>query len=321
MVLLMVGACGPLPMPFTKDAQTTRSDLIYKNLPPVVAVNAVNGTSIPMAKLLAESVAEELSSKEVIAYSGDKGASTHILDGWVENINDTDNAIRNPVPRHILWALTKRNGELVHSFKQTFQASSLDWDYGSPRVIREIGEGTALQVGEILVGDIVPAEQSVASNGGVWMTPVIDAPGDGNYSLTRAMGYALSDVGVEVVRKPEEATFNLRAQVRVDSPVSDEQQVQIDWIVSDRDGEEIGRASQSNSVPAGTFNGRWGQMAAMISVAAAGSVRDIIAQEQNRRLTPESRGLSNPFSTPEIKEAPRLPPPSLSPDPGPNNPS
>lgn len=305
-------------MPFTKDAQTTRKDLIYKKLPPVVAVNAVNGTSIPMAKLLAESVAEELSGKEVIAYSGDKGSSTHILDGWVEDTRDTINAIQNPVPSHIIWALTKRSGELVHTFKQPFHASSLDWDYGSPRVIREIGEGTALQVAEVLVGSIDPAEQSVVDKKGIWVEPVIDAPGDGNFSLTRAMAYALGDVGLEVAKKPAEAAFNLRARVRVDSPVSDEQQVQIDWIVSDLDGKEIGRASQSNTVPAGTFNGRWGQMASMISVAAAGSVRDIVAQEVNRRLTPESRGLSNPFTTPEIKEPPRLPPPSLTPDPGNN---
>ncbi|NQW00296.1 MAG: hypothetical protein HQ483_11400 [Rhodospirillales bacterium] len=300
-------------MPFTKDSDGSRSDLIYQSLPPVVAVNAVNGTSIPMAKLLAQAVTDELSRREVIAYTGDKGSSTHVLDGWVE---ETGGPNQKSVPSHILWALTKRDGELVSTFTIEFKASSLDWDYGSPRIIHEIGEGTAIEVADQLVGTRDPAEQSVAQKSGIWLQPVVDAPGDGNFSLTRAMGYALGDKGIKIVKTQADAEFQLKAQVRIDSPDSDQQQVQIDWIVTGDADKEIGRASQKNTVPAGTFNGRWGQTAVMIATAAAGSVRDIVDQERNRQLNKGIKGLLQPFKRLEIEESPTLPPPTLTPDSG-----
>lgn len=312
-MILLVTACGPLPMPFTKDSSGNRTDLVYQSLPPVVAVNAVNGTSIPMAKLLAQAVADELAGREVIAYTGDKGSSTHVLDGWVEGASEQS---PNATPSHITWALTKRDGELISTFKYEFKASSLDWDYGSPRLIGEIGEGSALLLAELLVGPTDPAEQSITQKSGIWLRPVIDAPGDGNFSLTRAMGYALGDKGIKIVKVPAEAEFQLKAQVRIDSPVSDKQQVNIDWIVSDNDDQEIGRAAQKNTVPAGTFNGRWGQTAVMIAAAAAGSVRDIVNRERNRRLNTQSGGLLPPFKKLEIRETPTLPPPTLTPDSG-----
>lgn len=313
LLILLVSACGPLPMPFTKDSSGSRSDLVYQSLPPVVAVNAVNGTSIPMAKLLAQAVAEELAGREIIAYTGDKGSSTHVLDGWVEGAGQQNT---KAAPSHITWALTKRDGELISTFKYEFKASSLDWDYGSPRLIGEIGEGTAIQIAEILVGSSDPAEQSVSQRTGLWLEPVIDAPGDGNFSLTHAMAYALGDKGMKIVKSPVEAEFQLKAKVRIDSAISDEQQVNIDWIVSDNDNQEVGRASQKNTVPAGTFNGRWGQSAVWIATAAAGSVRDIVNIERNRRLNTQNGGLSTPFEMLEIKELPALPPPTLTPDSG-----
>ncbi len=311
--VLLVNACGPLPMPFRKEAEGTRNDLIAHGLPPVVAVNAVNGTSIPMAKLLAQAVADELSRREVIAYTGDSGKSTHVLDGWVEGARDLN---QKTTPSHIVWALTKRDGELIYTFQYEFTASSLEWDYGSPQIIREIGSGTASALAEQLVGSGDPAETMSAQKTGVWVQPVIDAPGDGNFSLTRAMSYALGDTGLAVAKTPGDAEFQLKSRVRIDSPVSEKQQVQIDWILVDDQGEEIGRASQKNIVQAGTFDGRWGQTAVMIAGAAAGSVRDIVNRERNRRLKALSGGMLKPIQPLQKDLPPSLPPPSLTPDSG-----
>jgi len=313
LLVLFISACGPLPMPFRKDAHGTRADLTYRNLPPVVAVNAVNGTSIPMAKLLAQSVSDELSRREVIAYTGDKGKSTHVLDGWVEGARDHN---QKTVPTHIVWALTKRNGELISTFEQPFEATSLEWDYGSPRIIREIGEATATELAVQLVGTGDPAETGIPKKNGVWVRPVLDAPGDGNFSLTRAMSYALGDTGLVIAKTPGEAEFELKAVIRVDSPVSEKQEVQIDWILLSDQSQEIGRASQKNTVQAGTFDGRWGQTAVMIAAAAADSVLDIVNRERNRRLNAPSGGSLTPFRQPKIEPAPTLPPPTLTPDSG-----
>ncbi len=316
LAVVSVCACGPLPRPFEKASATSRTDLIHKPLPPVIAVNAVNGASIPMEKLLARSVADELSRRELIAYPGDKGSSTHVLDGWIESPAERGD---NEPPSHILWALTTRAGELVHTFKYEFKATPLDWDFGSSQIIREIGEGTAVVIAEHLVGPQEIAEQSLNMKSGIWIRPVIDAPGDGNFSLVRAINYALADAGLEIVKEPSEAAFLLKAEVRVDSHDSDKQAVKIDWIVSGRENAEIGRATQENTVPAGTFDGRWGQTAVMIATAAAGSIREIVNREQNRRLEPENQGLLPRLNPAVIDETPTLPPPTLTPDPGPAN--
>lgn len=312
-LLALISACGPLPMPFQKDSQGTRTDLTYRNLPPVIAVNAVNGTSIPMAKLLAQSVADELSRREVIAYTGDKGKSTHVLDGWIEGARNPN---QKTSPTHIVWALTKRDGALVSTFQYEFEATSLEWDYGSPQIIREIGEGTARELAEQLVGNGDPAETGIPQKNGVWVQPVIDAPGDGNFSLTRAMSYALGDAGLVISKTPGEAEFQLKAVIRIDSPVSGKQEVQIDWILLSDQSLEIGRASQKNIVQAGTFDERWGQTAVMIAGAAAGSVRDIVNRERNRRLNGIRSGLAAPKKQPENEPVPSLPPPTLTPDSG-----
>lgn len=264
-----------------------------------------------MAKLLARSVADELSRRELIAYSGDKGSSTHVLDGWVESPAER---AENEPPSHILWALTTRSGELVLTFQYEFTATRLDWDFGSSQIIREIGEGTAAEISAHLVGPLDRAEQIAEKKSGIWIRPVMDAPGDGNFSLARAINYALGDIGFEIVETQSEAAFRLKAEVRIDSHVSDEQQVKIDWIVSDEEGAEIGRATQKNTVPAGTFNGRWGQTAVMIATAAAGSIRDIVNREQNRQLEQGSQGLLPRFNPAIVDEVPTLPPPTLTPD-------
>lgn len=310
-IAMALGACGPLPQPFTKSSSGSRTDLIQHRLPPVVAVNAINGASIPMAKLLASAVADELTKREVIAYSGDKGSSTHVLDGWVENPEDRKS---KSAPTYIEWALTKRTGELISTFKYTFKAASLDWDYGSPQIIREIGEGTASLLALQLAGPEDTAEQAVAQKTGLWIRPITGTPGDGDFSLTRAIVYALGDTGMLIAKKRGDAEFGLKAHVRIDSPKSSKQQVEIDWIVMGDDDLEIGRATQKNMVPAGTFKGRWGQVAVMIAAAAARSVRDIVNRERNRRLNQGTHVPAPRFKQGQKDQKIALPPPSLTPE-------
>ena len=144
--------------------------------------------------------------------------------------------------------------------------------------------------------------------------PFAGTPGDGDFSLTRAITYALADAGVGIVKKPSDAEFGLKAQVRIDSPKSNKQQVEINWIVIGDDDLEIGRATQKNIVPAGTFNVRWGQVAVMIAAAAAGSVRDILNRERNQSLDQGIQVLIPRFNQDQKDQNMALPPPSLTPE-------
>jgi hypothetical protein len=276
-------SCGPLPQPFTKDSSGSRGDLIQNYLSPVVAVNAIHGAATPMAKLLARSVADELLKHEIIAYSGGTGSRTHVLDGWVESPNDRN---LKSAPSYIEWALTDPTGKLIATFRYSFKATPMDWEYGSDQIIHEIGEGTATLLALELAGPVDTAELPVMEETGLWVWPVTGTPGDGDFSLTRAIRYELGNAGMIITKTQNDAEFVLKAQVQIDPPKSGEQKVEIDWIVSGNEGQEIGRATQKNTVPVGVFEGRWGQMAVMIAAAAANSVSDIVNIERNRRLNP-----------------------------------
>ena len=310
-IALIAGAlcsCGPLPQPFTKDSSRSRDDLIQHRMSPVVAVNAINGASIPMAKLIARSVIDELLENEIIAYSGRKGSITHVLDGWVESPEDRK---LKSSPSYIEWALTKPTGELMATFRYSFKATSMDWEYGSPQIIREIGEGTASALAKKISGPFDSAEQPVILKTGLWIHPISGAPGDGNLSLTRAIKHALGNAGMVIIKKRSDAEFVLKAQVRIDPPKLGKQHVELDWIVFSNEDQEIGIATQKNTVPVGTFKGRWGEMALMIAAAASNSVIDIVNRERNRRLNIESQ-VSLPRLMPNDKgEKLKLPKPSL----------
>jgi hypothetical protein len=301
-------SCGPLPQPFTKYSSSSRIDLIEHSLSPVVAVNAINGASTPMARLLARSVIDELLKHEIMAHSDGTGSITHVLDGWVESPEDRS---LKSAPSYIEWTLAKPTGELTATFRYSFKATPMDWEYGSPQIIRDIGKGTASFVAQKIAVPVDAAEQPVTQKTGLWVRPIKGTPGDGNFSLTRAISYALSNHGIIIIKKRAEAEFELKAQVRIDSPKLGKQQVEIDWVVFRNEDQEIGRATQKNTVPVGTFKGRWGQVAVMIAAAAAGSVIDIINRERNHRLNSGSQVSLPSLMTNKKGEKLELPTPNL----------
>jgi hypothetical protein len=187
----------------------------------------------------------------------------------------------------------------------------MDWEYGSAQIIREIGQETAISVAQKLAGTVDTSEQPVMQKTGLWVHPITGTPGDGNSSLTRAISHALGNTGMMITKKRTDAEFGLKVQIRIDPPKSGKQQVEIVWVVSGNKDQEVGRATQKNTVPVGTFEGRWGQMATMIAAAAANSVIDIVNLERNRLLNSSSQ-VPLPRLMPNKKgERLELPRPSL----------
>lgn len=106
---------------------------------------------------------------------------------------------------------------------------------------------------------------------------VTGAPGDGDSALTTRMTDFLAGKGFLVQPQAEGSLFSLEGRVNM-VPIPDRQQrVEIQWIVTRKDGQEIGRAIQMNQIPQGTLNGLWGDVAYVVSQEAAQGVRDIIS--------------------------------------------
>jgi len=316
LAVMVLVACGQIPRPFKSDPKTTPNPLIEQGVPADVAVNPVRGTSVPMAKLIAQTVVDEIIRYDIVSYPNDIGTSRFILNGEVVDVAiSTDNT----GGRQIRWVLSTRAGKMVGTHVTPIIGTPFEWDYGSPKVIRDIGENTGRAVARLVLGGVAGGTSATIQAGqpvrtGIWIKPVTDAPGDGNFSLTRAIAFALGDSGMSVVKTPDRAKHFLKGRVHVDSPESGQQKVEITWIVTDPSDTEIGRARQRNSVPKGTFDGRWGQTAVMISLAAVNGIKDILVSKKNKALTQGEPAFKLVYPGDENGEELKIPPPSLEPN-------
>lgn len=108
------------------------------------------------------------------------------------------------------------------------------------------------------------------------LIPVRGAPGDGNAALTARLREFLANRGYVVQELADGAAFAVTAEVSVVAAGPGLQRVEIQWIVSRRDGYELGRVLQLNEVPAGALNRAWGDIAYAAAEEAAGGVQTII---------------------------------------------
>lgn len=108
------------------------------------------------------------------------------------------------------------------------------------------------------------------------LIPVRGAPGDGNTALTARLREFLTNRGYVVQELADGAAFAVTAEVSVTPASTTLQRVEIQWIVSRRDGYELGRVLQLNEIPMGSLSRAWGDVAYAAAEEAAGGVQTII---------------------------------------------
>jgi hypothetical protein len=310
---LVIGACGPLPKPFKRSYDAPPNPLVTESINTGVWIDLMEGPSVPMAKLLTESVARELKNHEIEAYTGDRQPARYVLKA--EAVRN-ENTPEIPYVVQIHWTLFDLLGSQVGIHSLGVPGSNWDWENGSPQIIRHVGEAAAGPLAALMrTGDEPPPAPQPERATGLWVQPISGAPGDGDTSLTRAIRLALRAAGTEVVEQRSAARFALEGIVQLSAPDNGAQQVKIDWIVRTSEGDdELGRASQINQVPAGTFDGPWGGIASLIAAAAMGGILDVMANDDIGELESKNRQflrIDVPLSGPGMA----LPEPERAPDP------
>lgn len=109
---------------------------------------------------------------------------------------------------------------------------------------------------------------------GLWLDEVTGAPGNGNAALTQAIFADLKRNELPFAMTPGLASHYIQGVVDVAVRSATQEHVTIVWVVSNAQGEEIGRVTQRNDIVRGSLHGEWGDTAVY---AARGGLEGILA--------------------------------------------
>ncbi len=291
LLLFGLAGCGGLPQPY-RGRPGAEANRLAVPLAVRVAVPPPTEALLPdaAAKRLADDLAKALQAEEVPATATE---TPWPLDWRVEVVADR----RGPavVPRYRLLNADREPQAATEGAPVPLQA----WADPTPDLIRQVATEAAPKLAALLL-QVEAARKAIdpatlrAGAPKIRFGGVRGAPGDGNISLAARMREQLSGLGLIVQDVADGALYGLDATVALTPPAGGVQRVEIIWIVSRRDGEDLGRVAQLNEVPAGRLNAPWGDIAHVAAQQAAGGVQTVI------------QNASAPPPTAVEGEAPRL---------------
>jgi len=269
-----------------------------------VRVDLPDGPPVPMARLLAESVAGNLIRNKVPATTDPASDSRYVLSGETSVNEDAKTGSGGNIL--IRWTLKDADGATVGVHTQGVKGTQVQWDYGDPRIIRAVGDGAAKPIAAMVRTDTEAAAAPPKRRGatGILINPVQGAPGDGNAALATALRAALRAVDLNVTDDFRQAAFTLDGRVTVTGAPGAQDRVRIVWSLSTLAGEALGNAVQENTVRGGSLDGPWGHVAILVASAAVEGIEQVMEGSRRRRR------MALPGGAP-----PRLPPSYVPADP------
>ncbi|MSO84578.1 MAG: hypothetical protein EXR02_02635 [Rhodospirillales bacterium] len=272
-----------------------------------VEIAPLEGTAVPMAKLLQRSVAAALGRYNVPA-SYSSGAARYLLSGHAGSNRDPAQAAVVAIEWRIF---DRRQGRETGRFTLPVAGDHFAWDHGDPRVIAQVGDETSHRFVQIIDGErpvaavshgppamlaapfpatalappsvppsAPPPSARTAAGPKLFLARVGGAPGDGDAALAQAARAAFAVGGFGTAAGREDARYIIAGSVDVAAPAEGRQAIRIVWEVSTPDGRPLGRAVQENAVPAGSLNGAWGPMASLVAGAAVAGISNVIRRSE-----------------------------------------
>ncbi|MFT8247040.1 hypothetical protein [Roseomonas sp. BN140053] len=294
LLLCGLAACGDLPQPYRGRPGGLARQLVQ---PPAyrIAVPAPDAALLPDqgSTALAVAIAEALEAAEVPAVAGPPTP----LD-WHLTIT-AEREGRNVVPA---YALSDADNRPLAQARGT-PVPVERWAMATEATLRDTAgrdaPAIAAMLGRVDVAQrsADPAALAAGTPPRIRLVPVRGAPGDGNRALAARMTDFLGTKGLVVQDQAAGAAFAVQGDVTMAPGAAGKQRVEIQWIVTRRDGFELGRALQLNEIAPGSLNGLWGDVAYVVAEEASGAVRDIIANAGGFAAAP-------PGATPAAAAAP-----------------
>jgi len=180
------------------------------------------------------------------------------------------------------WQVYGPGGSLLARRAQEIELPHGRWRAGDPEALRRVGLEAAPLLAALAAG---PEEVAARDEGPVAVAGerprivvlgVTGAPGDGNRSLARAVASVLTQRGFLVVDDLEPGGFAVDAAIERESAGDDLEKIDLAWQVAGDDGERLGQVEQSNVIPAGSLDGAWGDVAAVVAVGAVDGIVELL---------------------------------------------
>jgi hypothetical protein len=296
---LLLAACTGLPQPF-RGRPGLQAERLAVPLAMRLAVPPPEQALLPdaSARILAERVAAALQAEDVPAVAV---AAPLPLDWRVDILAERQGAMI--LPR---FRMVNADGAL-QAASDGAPVPVQDWAGASPELLDRVATQAVPALTQLLLR-VEAARKSTdpealgAGPRRVRLAGVRGAPGDGNASLGARMREFLGNQGYVVQDVADGAAYGLQADVAVAAAGRGVQRVEIQWIVSRRDGEELGRVVQINEVPAGRLDRLWGDIAYAAAEEASAGVRTVIV---NAQAPAEPPAAPSATPLPERAAAPR----------------
>lgn len=300
-VLLTLAGCGDLPQPFRNrpggDADRLAIPLALRlAVPPPPGALLADAGAIELAKVLAEA----LQTRDVPAVATD---APWPLDWQIEILAESGGGFVRTRFR-LVDADRKLQGAT-----EAKPVPAAAWADAATETLRDVAEQAAPRLTELLarIEAARKATDPAALAAGpprIRLGEVSGAPGDGARSLPARMREMLANQGFVVQDVADGALYGLNAQVTMAAVPGGKQRVEIVWIVSRRDGEELGRIVQLNELPAGRLDRPWGDIAYVVAEEASDGVRTVVANALAPAEPPPGAPLAVPAATPQLPAPP-----------------
>ena len=270
--------------------------------PAYVAITPVMGAPDNVSSMLGDGIAEALEKQQIAVAKGKDATAEYYLRGYVVAARDSAGAKLS-----YIWDLTDKTGaKRTHRVQgeQIVKAGhgvQDPWAAIDRNVVQAHSQQTAEKIAKLLLpaggrpalaqgaspvpqkavasGTGMPATTASigrSSDGTAFVAPVSGAPGDGAAALTAAIRRELERKSVSIVDQPGAGSTKVEGRVSMGQPSGGKQVVQIDWIVTDPAGAQLGIVTQKNTIQQGSLDGSWGATADAAASAASVKISSLL---------------------------------------------
>lgn len=275
-LFVLVAGCQPLPQPFADPEKADNPIVVPTSDVGGITILPIAGVTDEKERALSAAMTDALLAEGIIAGPDSSNLRSKFLQGAV-----TRTAAEGRRARYtILWDLFDGSGKLLKSREMSAVLPANYWLPDERRSLRGLMKNAAADIARIARGD----DEESADKSGIALRVAQVTGGSDNAAvpLRHAMEAALRKRHFRITDASSPAGLVVAGAIELGPEDAEPRPIRITWSVLDRDGKELGKLTQQNTIERRELENRWDSVAAVIADNAAGGLSDLVV-----RLPPE----------------------------------